>query len=287
MKETWEMTSGSVIGHSHRKRGKNNQDALAWYIGPKMITAVVCDGCSAGAHSGVGAKIGAKLMMAELNRHVLALKKAKTPSDTVSTWRAIKHNILAQLRILVLNMGGSFSQTVHDYFLFTVLGFYLDKDKLITFSIGDGLIFINDSLIELGPFLGNQPPYLSYGLIEDLLYSSNRSYLRFNINFKNSSEVDSIIIGTDGVKDLIAVADKFIPGKDERVGPVKEYIERDIYYTNLDALRRRLDLINRDVNKIKRGGEGDIIEVNKENGLLFDDTTLVALRRKYIRWEVV
>jgi hypothetical protein len=131
--------------------------------------------------------------------------------------------------------------------------------RTTTFSLGDGLVVLNGDRTQLGPFPNNEPPYLGYALLpgarEDLSFKIHRSI--------PASEVQSIVLGTDGALELDAVADRPIQGRAEAVGPLSQFWSDDRVFRNADMVRRRFAVINRG-----------------PRGLLSDDTTLVVVRRK-------
>jgi hypothetical protein len=87
--------------------------------------------------------------------------------------------------------------------------------------------------------------------------------------------VQSIVIGSDGVRDLIAASDRQMPGKEEFVGEIAQFWQGDRYFQNPDAIRRRLSLMNRE--SVKPDWQNQ--HLIREAGLLPDDTTLVVIRR--------
>ncbi len=130
---------------------------------------------------------------------------------------------------------------------------------------------MNDEVIHLGPFPGNRPPYIAYGLLDgqgNLQFRLERVFFTENL--------DSILIGTDGVEDLLKVARRTIPGKAEAVGPISDLWKNDRYYRNPDMLRRRLALLGRD--SIRQDRQTGRLE--KQPSLLPDDTTVLVIRRK-------
>src|SRR4051794_29186626 len=62
------VATGSVTGREHRRVQRNNQDGLAVRVEPERIVAAVCDGCSSGTSSEVGARLGAAFIVAQLPR---------------------------------------------------------------------------------------------------------------------------------------------------------------------------------------------------------------------------
>jgi hypothetical protein len=64
--------TATVTGARHLRVARNGQDAAAAASGPGWAAAAVCDGCSAGAYSEVGARLGAALVVAALARRLAA-----------------------------------------------------------------------------------------------------------------------------------------------------------------------------------------------------------------------
>lgn len=277
MKKVFEIAAGSITGNDHRWSGKNNQDAFAYCQDENKIIAVVCDGCSQGKHSEVGAKIGAKIITRNIQDNIKPFFRY-TPEEAIEASRV---ETLHQIRELALGMRmeeDSFSQLVVDYFLFTVIGVVITPKTTVIFSIGDGLYAINGMMFRLGPFPNNEPPYLAYdGLVNSSLGQTNPDLLKFQINESVPTEqVNNILIGTDGVVNLNDSAGLKIPGKDEIVGGMSQFWLDDRYFANWDMIRRKLFLVNKEsVQPVWQ--EQRFL---REKGLLPDDTTLVAIRRK-------
>ena len=285
----WEIAGGSIAGRDRQRLGKNNQDAFSWAIAePAAIIAVVSDGCGSGTHSEVGAKIGVKLVTEAIVRQLKGEREREggreggiegegerniLNSTFAVDWQQVQQEVLMDLQSLVKAMGGDFSQTVRNYFLFTVVGALLTPAGATIFAIGDGVAIANGKPIQLGPFPGNAPPYLAYGL-----FANQKSNDRWQFQIHQHlpiDEVESILIGTDGVSDLIKIGDRNLPGKSEAVGLISQFWQDDRYFKNPDAIRRQLALINREVTKPNWQG----YQISKEVGLLPDDTTLVAISK--------
>lgn len=279
MQELFGFAGGSVVGRSHRLAGKNNQDACCCLCEKEWTIAVVCDGCSSGEHSEVGAQIGARLiaqMLAGAIRRELHRGKPEDSShgDMEALLEHVRRSVLMRLLPLAKSMGGSLSWTINNYFLFTVVGALLTPSGGIFFSLGDGVIVVNEEVIVLGPFPANAPPYLGYGLLEGNRTGQPDS-LCFQVNRVLAlRELRSFLIGTDGVQDLMKAASRPLPGKVESVGSLKQFWRDEHYFLNPDMVRRRLAGINRDVATCVDGS------MRKEAGLLTDDTTLIVGRRR-------
>ena len=274
MKELFEVAAGSIAGRNHRRIGLNNQDAYYGFSSSEATLAVVCDGCGSGAHSEVGAKIGARLVV-EAIRRSLSNQSLKSPPDSAFL-EEVRQEVLVRLQSLAIAMGGDgysvSKQIIHNYFLFTIIGALLTPRGAIVFSKGDGAIVVNGKPLFLGPFPGNAPPYLAYELLSP---SPNR--WQFQVHHQLAiDEVDSILIGTDGIIDLMAISEQNFPGKPDRIGAIGQFWEQDRYFKNPDLVRRQLYAIAREVPKMDLENR----QAHKEVGCLPDDTTLMVIRRR-------
>lgn len=259
---SFEIAGGSVAGRAHVAAGRNNQDAFCWASDADGLVAVVCDGCSSGPHSEVGAQIGSRLFAQAANRLL------GSNLEVADLLEQVGQDVLARLHVLAREMSidaASFSRTVADHFLFTIVGVLITARGATTFSLGDGLVVINGERTELGPFPNNAPPYLGYALLPDATDRGSSERVSFRIHRSMAaSEVQSLVLGTDGAVELETVAERPIQGREEAVGPLSQFWSDDRFFKNADMVRRRLAVLN-------RGPRG---------GLLSDDTTLVVVRRK-------
>jgi hypothetical protein len=293
MKDLFEIAAGTIIGRDHHISGKNNQDAFCCLASEELIVAVVCDGCGSSPYSDVGAKIGARILATEIQSSLNSLSDQCQPIRK-DDWEFLLSHIynkpfLSQIQTLALGMvnhrldwESELVRVILDYFLFTAIGIVITPKSTVIFSAGDGIFGINFKtggiLRTLGPFPGNAPPYPTYGLIESAV-ACDLKLLGFKLQAVDlTSDVESLIIGTDGTADLAAAAEKNIPGRDELVGPLSQFWENDLFFTNPDALRRRLAVINTDVSKPLWEEK----RIQRFNGLLRDDTTIAVIRRKNI-----
>lgn len=270
MKDLFEIAGGTAVGSEHIKAGKNNQDAFYWTVSDLAIIAIVADGCSEAPHSEVGAKIGTRIVAEAIN------KKVGDPELPYQFWDNVRIQVIRELDKIVNSVGVE-KQTVLDYFLFTVVGALITPWATSIFSIGDGITFLNGELQEIGPFPDNTPPYLGYSLLGKSPDQIKPEWLRFNIHkIIDTRSIESILIGSDGLKDFISAAEQKIPGKNEVIGQTSQFWKDNRYFKNPDIVRRKLSLVNRTVTKI----DWENRSAAKEHGLLPDDTTLVVIRRK-------
>ena len=115
----FEIAGGSVTGRAHVAAGRNNQDAFCWASGADGLVAVVCDGCGSGARSEVGAQVGSRLLVRAATRLL------RSSLDVADLLEQVRQDVLASLRLLAREMSvdaASFSRTVADHFLFTIVG---------------------------------------------------------------------------------------------------------------------------------------------------------------------
>jgi hypothetical protein len=151
--------TATVTGARHLRVARNGQDAAAAASGPGWAAAAVCDGCSAGAYSEVGARLGAALVVAALARRLAA--------GEAIAWADVRTEVIRALAELVDRMGGDRVTTVVDHFLFTIVAVAADRGGASVCAIGDGTYAFDGAVHVLGPFADNQPPYLGYALLGD------------------------------------------------------------------------------------------------------------------------
>ena len=255
----FQLAFATVAGRMHHLSGRNNQDAYAWTQGPGGLIAVVCDGCGSGPHSEVGAQVGARLVAETM---ALQLAGGGDPAGE-DFWQAARASVLETLGGLAGVLGGNPVQAIADYLLFTIVGAVVTGKSARCFSSGDGVIAINGAPTVIGPFEGNAPPYLAYALFED----QAESYQFALQPALPTSELQSLLLGTDGAAELLEVG---------AAGAFSQLWTDDRVFDNPDYLRRRLFQMARDVPQ----ADFDQRELRIAPGQLGDDTTLIVLRRE-------
>src|SRR5688500_5198313 len=143
--------SAAVIGARHLRVARNGQDAAAAWWGGDRGAIVVCDGCSAGAWSEVGARLASQLVIARL--------------AAGAGWDAVRAELVAEIARLVERMPGDRVQALHDHFLFTIVAATWRGGEVSVWAVGDGAYALGDRVVTLGPFDDNQPPYVAYDLL--------------------------------------------------------------------------------------------------------------------------
>jgi serine/threonine protein phosphatase PrpC len=252
----FEYASGSIIGRNHVLAGKNNQDSYQISIKENFIAAVVCDGCGSGKHSEFGSKLGARLV---INAIADLLNQGENQDLEISKpefWNLAKLHLLQKLQDFGA-IANADTQFVNDYLLFTIVGALITPRETVTFSMGDGAIAINGKFTEIPPYVDNAPPYLAYGLYKP-------EAINFEIRDRlPTSELESLLIATDGISDLVKVED------------INQFWQEARYFNNPDAVRRKLAMLNREEAK----PDWHKREMVKRSGVLSDDTSFVVIRR--------
>lgn len=268
----FDLAAGTVAGRDHKALLKNNQDAYVFESRHDALVGVVADGCGSGAWSEVGAQLGARLVVQAVHRWYSSCPELFAQDTAKDGFAKVRRMVLHQLGGLLVDLGGSFSETVGEGFLFTVVGFLVTRDRTFVFAAGDGLIMLNGQRTALDSGERNAPEYLSYGLLES---SPQAGELRV-ISCVNTETVESLLIGTDGAFSLEKAAEHKLPGKSEKVGPVSQFWSEDRYFKNPFTLGRQLNLLNREVSSV----DYEKKRVHAEVGPLNDDTTLMVIRRR-------
>lgn len=259
----FEIAAGSMIGRDHREVPKNSHDCFVVVRNDLCTIGVVADGCGSGAHSEVGAKLGARLLAEAILREVNLC-----PSLGID-WQNVREDMLADLEILAHKLGDSLRKVVSEFFLFTLVGVCLTDERAIFFAIGDGVVVVNGDTHLLLAGEGNKPAYLSYGLLSGQVdVEEDETYFKVIADLR-IEDLEHFLLGTDGVVDLMRASEEYMPGTSKPVGGIEQFWEQDRYYNNPELVNRQLKLAARDWPRR-----------DPSPGLLPDDTTLIAGRRK-------
>jgi hypothetical protein len=243
--------AAAVTGAHHRRLGRNGQDAAAAWTGvvagQGAGAVVVCDGCSAGASSEVGARLGAELVIAAAARALAAGGRAS------AIWPAVHDHVLGALERIAAAMPGDRERIVHDHFLFTIVAAAYRGDEVAVWAVGDGAYAIGERVRVLGPFPENRPPYLAYALLGAAAPVLPPPHVE-----AADARAGSVLVATDGPAEV--GLDAFDGG------------ER--YLRNPDALRRHLAVLARGDERI----DWDSRRVERRAAALQDDGAIALLQ---------
>lgn len=237
-------TATAVMGARHHRSARNGQDGAAAWSGDAAAVVAVCDGCSSGASSEVGARLGARLFVGCV---AARLHAGESPRER-TTWEAARAEAASTLVDVLERMGGDRAATIHEQFLFTIAAAAVSRDGAAVWLLGDGGYSFGDRTRIVGPFDENAPPYLAY----DLLGAPSEAH------FEVAPEhVSLIVVATDGASDLALE-----PFADAR------FVEHP------DALRRHLAVLARTGERI----DWDERRVVRTPAVLQDDCAVGVLR---------
>src|SRR5262245_20895126 len=183
--------AAAVTGARHVRMARNGQDAAATWVGDGAAAIVVCDGCSSGAYTEVGARLGAQLVVAAV---AARLRGGEQPG---ALWGGVRAQVAAVLGQLAEAMPGDRTTVIRDHFLFTVVAAAARGDDVCVWAIGDGAYATGDQVHLLGPFADNQPPYLGY----DLLDMPQPARLEA-VDLPPGPRPRSVAVATDGAAEL-------------------------------------------------------------------------------------
>ncbi len=198
------VVAGTTTGRAHLLSERPNQDAFRLLQGEWGAAAAVCDGCGSEPGSGVGAALGASLAVNAAARRL----KAGRPLDL----EGLRREILSRLEAVA----GVSGLPVREYLLFTLLLAAVSDGHAWVLACGDGLVRVDGVVRTLGPYPGNAPPYLAYGLLGG----------EAQLEILHNGPASEIVIGTDGAAEI----------------DLDSLISDGRIFNNPDLLRRRLKL---------------------------------------------
>lgn len=192
---------GSVAGRGHRRVGRGSQDAVCVRRGAHGVVAVVCDGCSAGAGSAVGAGVGARLVAAEVARRL------EQPVDDLAlmalpgrVWGALVDELGRLAARWAVDDDGA---VIADALLFTVQVAVISDAGGIIFGVGDGRVRLDDEELTIGGASDGAPDCPAYALLPGL---SAHATLRVHrhLSADDVAHLQTLLIGSDGALELPA-----------------------------------------------------------------------------------
>lgn len=194
------IRKGSVIGREHIRIWRNNQDGVfsaTMAIGDRDYhVGIICDGCTAGVNSEVGAKLLSAYLGSEIRMMLLS---GVEPKDIPA---ALYARAIGYLRsIASLTMPDNSLDFIKHHLLCTVIGFVADAERCYIFNAGDGTIIIGDETTKMDQ--DNKPRYIGYHLVDVkyLLQQNGRLPDGFEVRVADLGHVERIAICSDGIED--------------------------------------------------------------------------------------
>lgn len=262
--EELEVAAGTVTGGDHLAAGRGGQDGFCWAGAPDLLAAVVCDGCGSGRCSEVGARLGARMLVASL------MRRGRELGDQPATLlEQVESDLLLELgRIAQATCApqapaaapGARELVIADYLLFTAVGAVVTPGRTLLFAGGDGIVAV-DGAVRILEAPDNAPAYVGYGLL-------GRPAPLALLADLPTGDVGTILLGTDGLHPL---ASGSAPAP-----RLSELWSDDRLFGNPRSLERRLRLWNRGRTTI----DWEARAVRREPPLFHDDATAIVLRRR-------
>jgi hypothetical protein len=197
------ITHGSIPGRAHRRLGRNNQDGVALRRGADALCAVVTDGCSSGAASEVGARLGAAWLASWIPRYARALGPDVDDTALAAAVTGGLADRLGELATLVDPEARP--SVVADLLLFTFIAVLVEPRRTRVLALGDGIVAASGRdpiVLEPGP--DNAPPYVAYHALraEDLAPEAQRPAPSIPLSL-DTDALDTLVLATDGALPLL------------------------------------------------------------------------------------
>lgn len=269
-----EVASGTVTGRDHTFSGnlvlgKPNQDAIATAWTKDAFIAVLCDGCSSGEHSEVGAHLIARLMLNEIVHLMSGWGAPPLQSPGVWSFGDCAVWIDGQMK------HDTFPGNAPPYLGYRMLP--IDKIKVNAADLAFRPIWSSGLDMELMELLDTASEAVVEALEDPLLllerptdgpgFSLRQVVETYFLCTATVVIIDEtllallpIVVGTDGLADV----------------PDPSVFLEDRMFANPANVTRTLRKMNQPTVRIS----GDPPRLIKTDGMLPDDTTLVAIRRK-------
>lgn len=180
---------GQSIGLDHQRKQRNCQDSYALHESADAIIGVVCDGCSEGPRSEVGAALGAQYLATQA-AHLIeeSVPLAELPDQ-------LYQGLIAYLgQITDLSMPPSRVGFIRDHLLFTALVLIITPEGTLILSAGDGLIVSDDQIECIDQ--NNAPSYIAYHLVPEHLPPTFKLPQGFQV--RAVPQWQQLAVGTDG-----------------------------------------------------------------------------------------
>lgn len=289
---SFDFSFASVIGSEHVRLSLNNQDALVVTRGDWYSMGIVSDGCGSCQRSEVGSALTVRLA-AKFIPDALRGVPVELVADK---FKVVRRNIVSALGRIVNEVSNELMDSVSGFdvhggyggflteegsisscFLATIVGFYACDEYVVVFSIGDGFYAVNGVLaaVDADRPSDNAPDYPAYHLLPRVMESLPDGSAEFSIRTFSTKDVDTVMVGTDGLRFLLNSEESKVPGKASKVGKISQLWE-DKMFLNHDMMRRTLALLNKDVHIPDWQGQSMIVCPS----ILKDDIAVVSARRR-------
>ena len=187
------------VGRGHLVDFVNRQDAHSLFdgeiSGQHTIIGIICDGCSEGTASEVGASLASAFLVREISS---LLELGVSASVVPNVLYPELLNFLRQITSTYPFVSPADRVTfIKNTLLFTVVGFILTEVETVVFTAGDGTIVLNDQVTYIDA--DNSPSYPAYHLVDRSVLEHQASPLPdgFDTNVYPTTDLFHLAIGSD------------------------------------------------------------------------------------------
>lgn len=207
MQRFFESAAFSLPGTSHRKRGAESQDAAVLEKQDSFLFMAVSDGVGSCSESRVGAvTLTQALRKLFVNHHPVLVARAAelTPAIFAGRLAAWVQKELGKEIMQARDYLGHCRRS-NQALSATIIGAFACEHAVAIFACGDGVVVVNDAVHVLKcDEKQNKPNLPIYGILDptESCESQVRGIVR-PIFAAPITEVSSIVLGTDGVEELV------------------------------------------------------------------------------------
>lgn len=284
MLDQFRVAAGTFPGYHHLGTtsviGGRNQDSWGWAAGSGYLILSVHDGCSGKEEERLRSEfgsIGGAVIFPQVCAELL--------DQNAFSWESALALYVNRLQLIATGLVGNNirkrEELIRRYMMFTTVAALITPESTTVASLGDGYFAVNGEFQRIGPFPGNKPPYVGY-----LLYDSHhpKDQLTFKVRAEIAThELDSLLIGSDGLGELAELADTSLPGKSRLVGAISQLWTDDLLFRSPnpddETFVPRFRAIQQSASKLRRQGN-TITDLDFFPPLIEDDFTAVVVRRK-------
>jgi serine/threonine protein phosphatase PrpC len=242
----WNINSAFIIGHEHERTKTNRQDFCGYFLPGdgerKRYGGVICDGCSAGTYSEVGAALIGNLILTLIKAGDIA------KPDVFGGYFEynISHFLQALIECLKISPGADKINFIHHFLLTTFIFAVIEEERLVVGRSGDGVIIINDDVNIIDQ--QGKPHYIAYREIPPEFFTEPPGPREdFFITMYPASNVHKLVIASDGLVPVIR-------GQRQRL--------QEIYGTHKRQLQRKFNVWQ------------------QKEKLFYDDVSCIVFERK-------
>ena len=253
----------------------HNQDGYLVLPFDDALLVLVGDGCSESIHSAVGMRVLLRIFA----RSMIHAYKVTSPDvvEASDWWDDVESTLREGINIFASDLelpGQSFARVINDYCLFAFVGALITPQNTWIFGCGDAIYAINSEWSGENRYKDNRPPYFAFSLLDDLAGWNIADVSLRIIEKRPTASIRSISLASDGIIPLLTPEGLLVPGTSTPVPDINSVLAEDLTFRNPNRLRQFLLTLVRSSYRMV----GSPPQLLVEEGVLFDDPTLVSLR---------